>query len=175
MKFKKTILSAAIVSVAFIGGTLIGIFGYNFANAESNENQNIEISNVYKTNEYGETYGSAAYATSYETMPDLIWACGEDDISGYVRPSDLYGPIPKTPEEALATQNKLRKEGNRFIPLYDVDGKTVIGKYKISTEESFTVIKTGENTGIIETYDGRTVEFEGEKDYESKLKELTGI
>jgi len=175
MKLKKTSISAAIFSVALIGGILIGIIGYNFANAESNENQNIDVSNVYKTNKYGETYGSAAYATSYETMPDLIWACGEDDISGYVRPSDLYGPIPKTPEEALATQNKLSEEGNRYIPLYDVDGKTVIGKYEISTEKSFTVIETGENTGIIKTYDGKTVEFDGEKDYKSKLKELKGI
>ncbi|WP_240415744.1 hypothetical protein [Paenibacillus periandrae] len=39
---------------------------------------------------------------------------------------DIDGELPKSPEEAIAIQNS-RSPCGRDIPLYDVDGETVIG------------------------------------------------
>nr|WP_281054652.1 M56 family metallopeptidase [Thermosediminibacter oceani] len=89
-----------------------------------------EISNYqYQVNEYGETYGPAIYAEFLGEEPDLIAAIGIDGTFGYVRSSDLKTPDPRTPEEAVA-QNKL---GARLIPLYDKDGRTVIGQFKVGS------------------------------------------
>lgn len=84
----------------------------------------------YPKNKNGQTYGSAADATSYETGPDLISATGVDGTTGYLLKKDIDGEQPKTPEEALAIQNS-RPPGGYDIPLYDVDGKTVIGVFHI--------------------------------------------
>ena len=56
---------------------------------------------------------------------DLMLAEGENRTNGYVKKEDLNGPQPKTPEEAV----KLNEAKPREIPLYDVDGETVIGKF----------------------------------------------
>ncbi|MDQ0111961.1 hypothetical protein [Paenibacillus harenae] len=82
----------------------------------------------YPKNKNGQTYGSSADAT--ETEPELISAIGVDGTAGYVLKKDLDGEQPKTPEEALAIQNS-RPPGGYDIPLYDVDGKTVIGVFHI--------------------------------------------
>ncbi|BBH20258.1 hypothetical protein Back11_16030 [Paenibacillus baekrokdamisoli] len=84
----------------------------------------------YPKNKNGQTYGSAADATSPETEPDLIQAEGVDGTVGYVLKKDLDGEQPKTPEEAIAIQNS-RPPGGYDYPLYDVDGKTVIGVFHI--------------------------------------------
>lgn len=84
----------------------------------------------YPKNKNGQTYGSAADATSPETKPELISAIGVDGTEGYVRKQDIDGEQPKSPEEAIAIQNS-RSPGGRDIPLYDVDGKTVIGVFHV--------------------------------------------
>lgn len=91
-------------------------------------NRIFAIAPNYPKNENGQTYGSAADAISNETMPDLIRAAGVDGTVGYVRKEDLEEEQPKTPEEAIALQQK-RPPGGRDIPLYDADGKTVIGVF----------------------------------------------
>ncbi|MCR4430337.1 MAG: hypothetical protein NUV45_04870 [Tepidanaerobacteraceae bacterium] len=90
-----------------------------------------EIPNYrYQVNEYGETYGSDAYADIIGEEPDLVAATGIDGTHGYVRSSDLDPfPSPRTPEEAVA-QNNL---GDRLIPLYDKDGRTIIGQFRIAS------------------------------------------
>lgn len=93
-------------------------------------NQNPRETPNFPKNKYGQTYGSDSDATSYETRPDLISAFGVNGTLGYVLKKDLYGELPKTPEEALAIQ-KNRPAGGRDIPLYDVDGKTIIGVFHI--------------------------------------------
>jgi hypothetical protein len=82
----------------------------------------------YPKNKNGQTYGSAADATSSETRPELISAIGVDRTKGYVLKKDIDGELPKSPEEAIAKQNS-RSPGGRDIPLYDVDGETVIGVF----------------------------------------------
>lgn len=85
--------------------------------------------NFYPKNKNGQTYGSATDATSPDTVPELISAIGVDGTKGYVLKKDYDGELPKSPEEAIAKQNS-RSHG-RDIPLYDVDGETVIGVFHI--------------------------------------------
>lgn len=84
----------------------------------------------YPKNNNGQTYGSSADANSPETEPELISAVGVDGTAGYVLKKDLDGELPKSPEEAIAIQNS-RSPGGRDIPLYDVDGETVIGVFHV--------------------------------------------
>lgn len=84
----------------------------------------------YPKNKNGQTYGSSADATSPETEPELISAIGVDGTEGYVLKKDIDGEQPKSPEEAIAIQNS-RSPGGRDIPLYGVDGETVIGVFRV--------------------------------------------
>jgi hypothetical protein len=86
--------------------------------------------NDFPKNKEGRAYGSLADAKSPDDAPDLISATGVDGTSGYIKSSDVFGVQPKTPQEALEKQRK-RVPGTRFIPLYDVDGQTVIGKFRV--------------------------------------------
>ncbi|HAM80162.1 hypothetical protein [Ornithinibacillus bavariensis] len=97
--------------------------------------------NNFPKNQAGQTYGSAAMAKSPQEEPDLIVAIGVNGEEGYVYREDLDGEMPSTPEEALAIQKQTEKKmalvaaGTpvvvRTIPLYDVDGVTVIGEFDI--------------------------------------------
>ena len=78
----------------------------------------------YPTNENGQTYGPNMGDPIF-LDPDLMSAVGIEGTIGYVKEEDLNGPQPKTPEEAV----KLNEAKPREIPLYDVDGETVIGKF----------------------------------------------
>lgn len=94
------------------------------------EKQNLKIENlwpVWPVNENGQTYGPAIYTAPPEAHPDLMATAGVDGTLGYVLFSDLEEPLPRTPEEAV----KMNKNPPRYIPLYDKDGKTVIGTFKV--------------------------------------------
>ncbi|MFJ7185065.1 metal ABC transporter substrate-binding protein [Lysinibacillus xylanilyticus] len=78
----------------------------------------------YPTNENGQTYGPDMGELMLDE-PDLISAIGIDGTVGYVKKEDLNGPQPKTPEEAV----KLNEAKPREIPMYDVDGENIIGKF----------------------------------------------
>ena len=84
----------------------------------------------YPQNKNGQTHGSSADASSPEMKPELINAIGVDGTQGYVLKKDIDGVQPKSPEEAIAIQNS-RSPGGRDIPLYEVDGETVIGVFHI--------------------------------------------
>jgi hypothetical protein len=56
---------------------------------------------------------------------------GKNGKDGYVRTSDLMGSDAQTPEEALAWQEEHRGE-TRTIPVYDVDGKTIIDEFVLT-------------------------------------------
>ncbi|MCM2998633.1 hypothetical protein M3647_14185 [Paenibacillus cellulositrophicus] len=84
----------------------------------------------YPKNKNGQTYGSSADATSPDMEPELIRAIGVDGTAGYVLKKDLDGELPKTPEEAIAMQNSRSPDGYD-IPLYDVDGESVIGLFHV--------------------------------------------
>lgn len=121
---------------SFVIILLLGIAAGSFAFASINSvlSQEKAPAHNYPKNEHGETYGSLLDASPNEKVPDLIKAVGEDGSVGYVRSNDLIGEAPKTPEEALAQQ--ANQHNINDIPLYDVDGKTIIGKFKMQTEIS---------------------------------------
>ena len=103
----------------------------------------------YPVNERGETYGGIKDLNEVTLEPDLEAAAGftpeGEEIDGYVRTFDLYngGPVqhPRNPAEALAynaAMEELRREaldeGRDYLyslPLYDKDGKTVIGFFPV--------------------------------------------
>ncbi|MNC41611.1 hypothetical protein D3C75_903850 [compost metagenome] len=75
-----------------------------------------------------------------EEAPDLVSAAGVDGTSGYIKITDMFEESPKTPEEAIKQQEQRIAAGDRYIPLYDKDGKTVIGKFvvKAPSEDDIT-------------------------------------
>ncbi|MGA4518369.1 metal ABC transporter substrate-binding protein [Solibacillus silvestris] len=85
------------------------------------------LENGYPVNDKGETYGPDMGNMMIIEEPDLILAQGENSIIGYAKKVELDGPKPKTPEEAV----KLNNSPPREVPLYDVDGETIIGTYWI--------------------------------------------
>lgn len=128
--------------IPFVLGLIISVTaGVAFA-VSGYTNRSQEQAPKYQVNEYGQTYGSGVYAVSVETEPDLIAAVGIDGTEGYVYAKDLQEDMPKTPEEAVArTQalkkvQSLKKSGEptviKIIPLYEADGKTVIGEFAIT-------------------------------------------
>jgi hypothetical protein len=85
----------------------------------------------YQINDKGQVYGSAMLALTKGYEPDLISAIGLDGTKGYVYSTDLNGEVPSTPEEAIKLT--AQRVNNWEIPLYESDGETVIGSFKIET------------------------------------------
>lgn len=87
------------------------------------------LQNGFPVNASGQTYGPSALLDTYgmplAEPPDLMLAQGVDGVVGYVYRDDLMGSEPATIEEAIASQRTSDQE----FPLYDRDGKTVIGTY----------------------------------------------
>jgi len=98
----------------------------------------------FQVNESGETYGTG-YGL-HDDYPDLTAAIGIDGTAGYVRTADLFRySSPANPEEALFfEQEKLRLAEetrargillyNYTIPLYEADGRTVIGEFGVGSQ-----------------------------------------
>ncbi|MDF2682171.1 MAG: pPPM1a [Brevibacillus sp.] len=85
----------------------------------------------YPVNEQGQTYGSGlSLLPGPSKEPDLLLAKGENGIVGYVKSSDL-SPSVSSPEEAIAYQKSMEAVGYRSIPLYKLDGITVIGEFRL--------------------------------------------
>jgi len=109
------------------------------ASLTKNEAKTIE---GYAVNTAGQTYGSAFFARTHEERPDLISAVGSHGTVGYIYSSDLDAGEPTTPSEAFAQQTRIEElikeyDGEeiivfRTIPLYAVDGITVLDEYNIS-------------------------------------------
>lgn len=105
-------------------------------------NNRFDPSHIYEVNQAGQTYGSAMYAASPEKEPDLVLAEGLDGTQGYVYSSDLNADMVDSPEEALLLIKKYKEMWEnapvgevvvaRYIPLYDSDGKTIIGDFPIT-------------------------------------------
>ncbi|AFM01234.1 MULTISPECIES: hypothetical protein [Desulfitobacterium] len=86
----------------------------------------------YKINENGQTYGSGMYAPDSLSLPDLILADGDNGVQGYIKKADINNDLPKNPTEALEWNKKLESApAYREVPLYDFDGVTVVGSFKI--------------------------------------------
>ena len=84
---------------------------------------------LYGLNKNNEVYGSELFLLELDITPDLIQAEGDNGEVGYVKYEDLNEDIPSDPEEAIEYQNSLPE--SRVIPIYDVDGETVIDTFTI--------------------------------------------
>lgn len=80
-------------------------------------------------NSHGLTYGSSA-----DGDPDLVRVLGPTGITGFVYKTDLNGPEPTTREEAAAQEQT--QHAGRTIPVYDVEGTTVIDTFFIGGIDS---------------------------------------
>jgi len=134
MSIKPLGIKTLTIGVALVSGIVAGSMGFGSVLASASNNQslsngNVKPAHIYLKNNNGETYGSALDASSLDNEPNLIAAIGEDGIKGYVRSVDVNGVMPKTPEEAIAQQNKLTAGTAVEIPLYDVNDK-IIGSFK---------------------------------------------
>ncbi len=130
---KKYIFGLVIIS----GLTFIGV---NSFTKHQNKSDNIKVYNKYeiKENEYGQSYGSNLANTEYGNEPDLILVETDDGKLGYAYKDDFYDTKnqPNNPEEAVAytemVEKNIKKKGYyRAIPVYENDGKTKIGSFKI--------------------------------------------
>lgn len=120
-----------IMSLIIIMGTLATLFSYALASSLQNDSENVYP--PYPRNEYGLTYGSAAFANSIEAEPDLISVEGEDGVRGYVYATDLREPMPRNPEEAIEQMKHAREP--RSVIIYEEDGKTAIGVFVVGGGE----------------------------------------
>jgi hypothetical protein len=82
---------------------------------------------AWPTNAKGQTYGSGLDATADTGEPDLIAAWATNGRQGYVLRTDLDGPMPTSPSQAVA----MNSAPPRTIPVYDSDGVTQIGVFVV--------------------------------------------
>ena len=131
MKMKKSSLVGVIVTLALVIGvpTVFSIKDAVKANFSMEED-----ASKYPVNEQGQTYGPVPYASKSTETPDLISATGEDGVVGYVKATDL-DPKVSSPEEAMAYQKSIEAIDYKSIPLYEADGKTVIGEFRLSSSK----------------------------------------
>jgi len=83
---------------------------------------------AYKTNASGQTYGSDGGAPGGPLdEPDLVAVQATNGKVGYAYAAQLNGPTPTNPDQAV-TENS---QPARTIPVYESDGKTQIGAFKV--------------------------------------------
>jgi len=138
---KKTKIIGVLITICLTVSAL-SLLALGTVSNDRDDNNRFDPAHVYEINENGQTYGSAMYAPSPDKEPDLILAEGVDGKEGYIYSSDLNADLPNNPEELLAYTAKMRKIWDnapvgelvvaRTIPLYAVDGKTVIGEFAVT-------------------------------------------
>lgn len=93
----------------------------------------------YPINKNGQTYGEI-YNVMPENYPDLIGVFATNGKEGYVYKEDFVSEyVPQSPEEAVEYMNVLEKLNNQgiyfqVVPVYESDGKNVIGDFEISID-----------------------------------------
>lgn len=130
MRFKPISVKIIIIGIALTVGIITGTLSFGPVIASNFLTQKDVPIPVFPKNENGQTYGSAALVNSPDQEPDLISAVGVNGVEGYLRAVDLDEEMPKTPEEAVARMKNRKRGEVKEIPLYAVDGKTVVGKFK---------------------------------------------
>ncbi|MGL5714653.1 MAG: hypothetical protein ACRCX2_16655 [Paraclostridium sp.] len=120
----------------------IAILGILFPSSTKDMLQNNEISKTvdtmrgdFKINNNGETYGTYIETGNGSEInePDLMAVVGENNVEGYVKKTDFYDKKynPETLEEVKEYMKLKEKEPYRMVPIYEEDGITVIGEFKI--------------------------------------------
>jgi len=128
---KKHISVLSIIGI----GAILGVTKLN-TNTIVADSVSTDSNYEIKVNEYNQTYGSNLATTEYGNEPDLILVEADNGKNGYVYKDDFYDTAnqPNNPKEALAYMERLEKDGPKTIPVYEHDGKTVIGSFKIGNK-----------------------------------------
>lgn len=87
---------------------------------------------IYPQNESGQTWGTPETGA---LDPELVLAEATNGEVGYVFSSDLIGPEYSSPQEAYEASPSTSQESPGSIPVYAVDGATVIGEFVFSPSE----------------------------------------
>ncbi|CAM3542556.1 hypothetical protein PALU110988_28135 [Paenibacillus lupini] len=117
-----------IIGVVFIGSVLGGVMVYQSINAKSDIYINHTNPSSYPIN--WQTYGPYNETASLEVLPDLIETGSINDIAGYVLKKDYLS------------------ESGRDVPLYDFNGKTIIGSIHIGAKNmNYPKNKDGQTYG----------------------------
>jgi len=96
------------------------------------------VTSNFPRNEFGQTYGSDAYAETFAETPDLIAVQGISGRIGFIKKTDswpILHPDFKSPADAAAYSEEVRKHPPPAIPVYDLDGKTQIDTFKYGVSE----------------------------------------
>lgn len=123
-------MKSAIMGIALVGGIVTATVGLQSLHlVRAAPSYNTAPAPLYAKNSHGQTYGSDAHATSLASEPDLILTQGTNGKIGYLRKSELFGTMPKTPQQAVAmnAQAQVAKK----VPLYASNGTTIIGTFII--------------------------------------------
>jgi len=130
-------LGIVFVGVSAAGAQMIPLFAPKGVAPESGVEYQPAPSPSFPTNASGLTYGSAADAISPGTEPDLILVVTTDGKEGYAKKADLDQADGTTaaqtlsPSDVLKWQDKRNAQGTIMVPVYDVEGKTVIGEFAV--------------------------------------------
>lgn len=130
---KKNFISFVLVFVLLLSTTVVSAFAKygESSTPKDGEFSRFTIEDI-QVNSSGETFGPESAATSYEDRPDLIAAVGVDGTEGYIRRTDDEVEMPSSPEEAVKLMHSPEYLYTaRVIPLYDSEGKKVIGEFRI--------------------------------------------
>lgn len=120
-----------LLSIGVIAFAAVLLVGYSTVAASANLSPApTGTPTVWPKNANGMTYGSGADAKSLEDEPDLICVQAINGEVGYAYRTDLEGPEPSSPSEAVA-QQRAQGDRPRSIPVYEADGVTQIGVFLI--------------------------------------------
>lgn len=135
-----TVIAAGAIGLG--GGAVLaladGLSGPGEVATEPGGDPNPRVKTEWDRNASGQTYGSLMGASTPDDAPDLIQVETTDGLTGYVTRVDLdeaTGANVSNPEEAVAWEaaREARAGQPTFVPVYDVDGTTVIGEFKIDS------------------------------------------
>lgn len=164
---KKNFISFVLVFVLLLSATVVSASA-KYGESSTPEDINSSQSTVegIQVNSSGETFGSMLFVTNYEDRPDLIAAVGVDGVEGYIRKSDFDGEMPSSPEEAVKLMHSPEYLYTaRVVPLYDSEGKKVIGKFRIDPprDEDTEVFVEDGMVKVIKKGEPRTLSAEEKK------------
>jgi hypothetical protein len=142
----KGFIAPVALTLALVVGFIIGTQYNTSTNASGNGKGVYPIKKTtgeFSVNENGYTYGSSSGCVQPEDYPDLIWVEATNKKSGYVYFNDYYDVPPESPEAASKYMEEREKriargdKVSRVMPVYELNGITVIGEYEIVFSDSF--------------------------------------
>jgi len=135
----RVLLSWTLVFAVAAGSAVLGVLvGRSMAPAEAAATDNVPLAKApinagaptaFDVNESGQTFGDYGIGLrgDPEANPELIRVVGLDGVEGYAYTTEVFGVPATSLEEARSMTEETLKE--KKVPVYDQDGKTVIGVY----------------------------------------------